>query len=123
MDNEKVTIQVEDLRRAFSVLLDTIVANFGSTVTLCERTFEADHYWDLELGAAFRLVDHPELHIVAGQTSDDVEEVRDVVEREGGEVFLWHDLDHLAGVLRRIAFLDVPVQGNPRSVRQEHRQE
>ena len=110
MDSESVTIRVEDLRRAFSVLVDAIAANFGSTVTLCGADFYADHYWDLELEAAFRLVDDPGRHIGAGQTSDDVEEVRGVVEREGGEVFLWHDLGHFAAVLRRIAFLDTPEQ-------------
>ena len=87
MDSESVTIRVEDLRRAFSVLVDAIAANFGSTVTLCGADFYADHYWDLELEAAFGLVDDPGLHIGAGQASDDVDEVRDVVEREGGEVF------------------------------------
>ena len=110
MDSENVTIRVEDLRGAFSVLVDAIAGNFGPTVTLCEKDFYADHYWNLELEAAFHLVDDPGLHINAGQTSDDVEEVRHILEREGGEVFLWHDLGHFSAVLRRIAFLDTPDQ-------------
>lgn len=110
MESESVTIPVEDLRRAFSLLVEAISAKFGSTVTLCGADFYADHYWNLELDAAFRLVDEPGLHIDAGQTSDDVQEVRGVIEREGAEVVLWHDLGHFSAILRRISFLDTPDQ-------------
>jgi hypothetical protein len=34
--------------------------------------------------------------------------VRSLLAREDGEVFLWHDLDHFIGLLRAIAFLDLP---------------
>jgi hypothetical protein len=40
--------------------------------------------------------------------SDDVETVRELLVRERGEIFLWHDLEHLVGILQRIAALARP---------------
>jgi hypothetical protein len=46
--------------------------------------------------------------INAGQLSDDVASVREFVGRTDRETFLWHDLQHVAGVLLRLASLDLP---------------
>ncbi len=81
----------------------------GPEVVLGDGSFVGDHYWELTLEASFGLVDHPELHVVAGQTTHDVDELRRVIDSE--DVVLWHDIEHITGVLRRIASLDLPKTG------------
>lgn len=34
--------------------------------------------------------------------------VRELLTRNDGEVFLWHDLEHVIGILQRIASLTLP---------------
>lgn len=103
-----IQVSVDVLRRACTVLLDEVELRFGPDVALCGVAFDEDHYLTLTLAAAFELADRPELHVIAGQTSDDVDEVRALLDRPDGEVVLWHDLGHLAGVRLRIAYLDEP---------------
>lgn len=87
--------------------MDAVESRFGSEVYLSEH--RVDLYWNVDLRAAFGMVDHPEQHIDCGQSSDDVREIADLLGREGQEpLSLWHDLDHLAGVLRMLAYLDLP---------------
>jgi hypothetical protein len=47
------------------------------------------------------------MHVVAGQLSDDVESIQELLDPQR-EIFLWHDLAHICGVLRRIAVMDEP---------------
>jgi hypothetical protein len=108
MEGDAVQIRVDELRSACSLLLDEVESRFGSDVVLCSARFSDDHYWSLDIRAAFGLVEHPEFHVQAGQTSDDAKEVQDLLERAEGEVFLWHDLEHLAAVLLRLASRDTP---------------
>jgi hypothetical protein len=82
MEGDPVRIGVDTLRRACSVLLDEVERRFGSNVVLCSADFHDDHYLSLGVDAAFGLVDHPELHIQAGQTTDDAKEVQDLLERD-----------------------------------------
>lgn len=63
---------------------------------------DADHYWCIDSADAFDLSTEP--NVVAGHLEDDAEEIRDLLGRS--EVFLWHDLDHLIGLLSRLAALD-----------------
>lgn len=108
MEHADVSIRVDELRGACTLLLDEVERRFGPEVILCSTRFDDDHYWSLAIRTAFGLVDHPELHLRAGQTSDDAKEVQDLLKRDAGEVFLWHDLDHLAAVLLRLASIDEP---------------
>jgi hypothetical protein len=99
----KTTSQIDlaDLREAVSRLLDAAETRFGPTPDLA-----ADHYWVLELSEMFSLDRQPSAN--AGQLSDDVESIREFLSRPEGETFLWHDLQHVAGVLLRLASLDLP---------------
>lgn len=74
-----------------------------------------DHYWLLELGCAFS----EDLHqpgvfrddLGVGQVSDDIASVGKVVrELHDPEVSAipWHDLEHAVGLLRALAWLDLP---------------
>lgn len=108
--NRQTLVRIEDIRQVCVVLLDELANRYGSEIVLSGASFEEDHYWDLRLDAAFQLVDQPSLYIVAGQTSDDVAELRKVLDghSSSAEIVLGHDLGHLAAVLRRIASLDNP---------------
>jgi hypothetical protein len=43
-----------------------------------------------------------------GQLSDDVETIGDILSRDDGEVILWHDLEHVIGILQRLSNLYMP---------------
>jgi hypothetical protein len=104
-----VRIDIAELRLACNKVLDVVAERLGPEVVLGDGSFVGDHYWELTLEASFGLVDHPELHVVAGQTTDDVDELRRIIDSE--DVVLWHDIAHITGVLRRIASLDLRETG------------
>jgi hypothetical protein len=94
-------ITFAELRMAVARLLDAAERRFGPSLQL-----DADHYWSIYPSDAFDLGSDPP--ILAGQLSDDVASVREVLHRHDtseDEMLLWHDLDHLTGILQRIANL------------------
>jgi hypothetical protein len=108
---EVLDVNVTDLRRAVGRLLDEVEQRHGPTVAL-----GADHYWMLSDEAAFALRAEPTAEgILAGQLSDDVDAVRELVDRSHDEVAVWHDLRHVIGVLSRIAAQDRPAAHKCRS--------
>ncbi|MEU9136266.1 hypothetical protein AB0D33_09910 [Streptomyces sp. NPDC048404] len=106
MTQSEHVLRLADLRRACSVLLDEAERRFGDEVDLSESP--VDHYWSLDLAAAFDMSETP-AQLGCGQVRDDVAEIAALVRRASEDVIaLWHDLDHLAGVLRLLAHLDLP---------------
>jgi hypothetical protein len=99
--DDGTSVALADLRDGLSRLLAAAEEQLGSVIDL-----GADHYCAIDSRAAYDLSREPELE--AGQLSDDVESLRDLLGRDGGEVFLGHDLEHVAAILSRIAALDVP---------------
>jgi hypothetical protein len=99
--DDATTVALADLRDGLSRLLAAAEDQLGSFVDL-----DADHYWAIDSRAAYDLSQEPELE--AGQLSDDVESLRELLGRDEGEVFLGHDLEHVAGILSRIAALALP---------------
>ncbi|MFE1286836.1 hypothetical protein [Streptomyces sp. NPDC058751] len=107
MTQSEHVLRMADLRRACSVLLDETERRFGDEVDLSE--LPVDYYWSLDLAAAFDMSQTPTAQLDCGQVSDDVAEIAALVRRAPEDVIaLWHDLDHLAGVLRLLAHLDLP---------------
>lgn len=91
-----------DLRAAITKLLDAAERRYGPDLHLAE-----DLYWNVPLGAATSVDVMPELDL--GSVVDDVESVREFLTGPDDQVLsLWHESDHLAGVLRSIARLDLP---------------
>nr|WP_308313106.1 hypothetical protein [Streptomyces sp. ISL-1] len=106
MQSEHV-LRMADLRRACSVLLDEAERRFGDQVDLTE--VPVDLYWNVDLAAAFDMSKVPAAQLDCGQVSDDVAEIVALVRRSPENVTaLWHELDHLAGVMRLLAHLDLP---------------
>ncbi|MGC4846168.1 hypothetical protein ACLQ3F_02960 [Micromonospora sp. DT15] len=99
-------LRAQDLRRVCGVLLDMVEERFGAEIDL--SGVGVDLYWNVDLETAFELRDVPESGINVGQCSDDVAELHALLRRPADAVpVLWHDLQHLAGVLRLLAYLDL----------------
>jgi hypothetical protein len=96
-------IDVEQLRAALDLVLSHVERQTGSSVELT-----ADYYWQVAPSAAYDPNVTPTRDaLTLGQLQDDVQAVRDLLDR-GDDVVVWHDLQHLAGVLQRIATQDLP---------------
>jgi hypothetical protein len=98
----EVSIDVAEVRLALAGILDAVEARYGSTLDLA-----ADYYWTVDLQRSFDPYAEPGASLTAGQLTDDVEEIRDML-GEARDPVIWHDLSHVVGVLRRIAALDLP---------------
>lgn len=101
MNAQTVMVSVADLRAAVGLLLDAVEQRFGS-----EFDLEADYYWDLNSDALWRQEPPTDDDVWCSQLSDDVESVRYMLAHDVDEVVIWHDLAHLVGPLRRLAWLD-----------------
>lgn len=95
-------LDAQHLRLACSRLLDEVEARYGGQI----ESPNLSEYWQVNLGDAYALVSSPSVE--AGDFGDDLTELSNVPERPDSEIVLWHDLDHLAGVPRGIAFMDLP---------------
>ncbi|MFC3505329.1 hypothetical protein ACFOOK_30810 [Micromonospora krabiensis] len=101
-------LRVEDLRRVCGMLLDAVEERFGAEIDL--SGVGVDHYWNVDLRSAFEMAEDPAVGIDVGQSSDDVAELHALLRRPADDVpVVWHDLQHLAGVLRLLAYLDLPA--------------
>ena len=108
-----LTIDVPNLRRVVNAVLDQVESVHGSRIDA-----DRDHYWFLQLRAVFS-EDLPEPgaepdDLGVGQISDDVETVNELaLEIEQGDPVLtpWHDLEHAVGLLRALAWKDLPARG------------
>lgn len=93
-------ISIADLRSAITRLLDATEARFGPN--LC---FLDDFYWNVPHDAATMLDRDPTCDL--GSLADDASSIREYVASDPEEdTVIWHEAEHLVGVLRAIARLD-----------------
>jgi hypothetical protein len=80
-----------------------VQAEHGDLVPL-----SADHYWVLDAQATYDVLTTPSPgDFTIGQLSDDVATLDEILEQD--EVLsAWHDLQHLVGLLHRLATQDLP---------------
>jgi hypothetical protein len=97
-------IAMSDLRAAIGRVLDAVEQKYGEAIDL-----DADHYWSLSPAESFDLTRDP--GIEAGQISDDVETVQQILS-PSRDVIIWHDLEHLGGILSRLSALDSPLDAH-----------
>ena len=96
------TVRIVDLRAGLSAILDEVEGRFGEQVDL-----GADYYWTLRPAVAVDMNSDPRPDV--GQLSDDIASLRELLQRRAnGELFIWHDLAHVIGILKGIAALDTP---------------
>lgn len=101
-------LRVQDLRQVCEMLLTAVERRFGAAIDL--SGLGVDHYWNVDVRSAFELADDSAAAIDVGQSSDNVAELHALLRRPADDVpVLWHDLQHLAGVLRLLAYLDLPA--------------
>ena len=93
-------IRLDDLRRACSDILDAAEERFGPEIAIAEP-----YYWTVDLRSAYQLVENAAEALEVGSLGDDAEEVSPA---DRDELLLWHRGDHLAGLIRYVAFLDLP---------------
>jgi hypothetical protein len=98
-----LVLHLDDLRRACNRLIDAAESQLGSDVAL-----DADTYWNVDLRSALELTEIPAEAIDAGSLVDDLGELSALLARPGDELVLWHDLGHVCGLLRYLAFRDLP---------------
>ncbi|MDQ7993091.1 MAG: hypothetical protein AAGC63_16785 [Propionicimonas sp.] len=92
---------VAELRAATTRLLDAMEVRFGPELRLQE-----DLYWNVPVGEATQIEAEP--HPDLGSVVDDVDSVRDFLAQEDSDyVSIWHEADHIAGLFRSIARLDL----------------
>lgn len=97
----QLPVRFDELAAALDVLLAAARAKWGDEVIVRD-----DCYWHLQADQSFEVMKDPSFDM--GSLADDVEEVRGLLTREGGEVFLWHDLGHLVGILNALVAMDLP---------------
>lgn len=94
-------LTVDQLRAAIGRLLDAVEARFGPDLHLKD-----DHYWNAPLREAADLSREPKLDM--GSVVDDAASVREFIKASENDcISIWHEADHIAGVLRSIARLDL----------------
>lgn len=99
-------VSIEHLRQVWVLLIGEVQRKFGSEIDLDRIPTALGDYWDLDLTEAFTCAPSPSLEM--STVTDDLDETEELLTRDPGEVFLWHDLNHFAGILRLLAFLDLP---------------
>jgi hypothetical protein len=82
-------------------------AKFGGEVDFDALPVPVDEYWTVDVRSAYTMADNPARE-VATVTDDFGSLVEFLGRSEEEDVYLWHDLDHFCGLLRLLAFLDLP---------------
>jgi hypothetical protein len=96
-------LATSDLERVMALLLAAVREKHGDQIDL-----DGGLYWRLPLDGPDRMPDEPGEPVV-GDLVDDVQEALSLLDGDR-VVFLWHDLDHMAQLIRRISTLDLPGQ-------------
>ncbi|MGY1668596.1 hypothetical protein [Geodermatophilus sp. SYSU D00696] len=91
------------LRQALDHVLAALQAEQGESIPL-----SADYYWVLSPRAMYDVYETPTADdFTMGQLSDDIATLDEIL-RPDEPASAWHDLQHLVGILRRLATQDLP---------------
>ena len=100
---DPLSVPMDKLRQALDRVLTEVERERGDLVPL-----SADHYWILDARATYEVGRTPkERDLMIGQLSDDIATLDEIL-RPDEVVSVWHDLQHLIGILHRIATDDLP---------------
>jgi hypothetical protein len=99
-------VRLDELTQVFARLVAQTTKQFGAEIDLGAAGVNG-YYRTVDLRSAYSMSESPVTPDV-GDVTEDVNEVRDLLARDDGEVYLWHDIDHFVGVLRALAFLNLP---------------
>ncbi|MCW2743847.1 MAG: hypothetical protein JWM48_397 [Mycobacterium sp.] len=100
---DPLSVPMDKLRLALDRVLTAVQAEQGDSISL-----SADHYWALNPRATYEVYETPkEPDFTIGQLSDDIATLDEIL-RPDQIVSTWHDLQHLVGILQRLAAQDLP---------------
>ncbi|WP_199485302.1 hypothetical protein [Actinomadura craniellae] len=106
MERTRARLTIGELRQACNILLTEAERLYGADFDLADA--EYDYYWNLQLDAIFDLTEKDQdSRIDCGQISDDAAEIAALLRRDD-LIALWHDLEHAVGLLRLLAYMDLP---------------
>ena len=95
---------MDKLRQALDRVLMAVQAEQGDVIPL-----SADYYWALDAQATYDVYKTPsERDFTMGQLSDDVATLEEMLQRDDPLISVWHDLQHLVGILHRLATQNLP---------------
>lgn len=98
---ETPDLTVAELRTAIGRLLDAVEDQLGPALSFAE-----DYYWNVPGRTACVLDTAPAL--VMGSLHDDTKSVREFLSTDLDDpTVVWHESEHVAGILRAIARLDL----------------
>lgn len=100
--SDQLRVATSDLRAVVDRLLAELERRHGGDIDL-----GADFYWNLDLSNSYDFTT-VEREVDVGSLADDVESLMATAELPDGEpMSLRHDLEHLVGLLRRVAYLEL----------------
>jgi hypothetical protein len=88
------TFVIDDLRQAINRILDETAASLGDRVEL-----DGGLYWQVPAEQLHNM-DPDSVALTAGDLDDDIQTMREYLGRSGPAPALWHELNHLIGILR-----------------------
>jgi hypothetical protein len=95
---------LSDLRLACERLLKEAEVAFGPEIDLDSERVPCDFYWSFDARTAYTMAKDPQHEV--GSVVDDFDSLVEFLGRPDEETHLWHDLDHVCGLLRMLGFLD-----------------
>jgi hypothetical protein len=100
---DPLSVPVDKLRRALDHVLAALQAEQGDRIPL-----SADYYWVLTPQATYDVHQTPSPDdFTMGQLSDDISTLDEMLRTDEPNA-AWHDLQHLVGILHRLATQDLP---------------
>jgi hypothetical protein len=96
---------LSDLRLACERLLTQAEVVLGPEIDLDSEHVPCDFYWSYDARTAYTMAENPQHEV--GSVVDDFDSLVEFLGRPEEETIVWHDLDHLCGLLRMIVFLDM----------------
>jgi hypothetical protein len=100
--NPPATIAIDDLRRAINRALDDTAAVLGDEVEL-----DGGLYWQVP-AHQLHAMDPDTVTLTAGDLDDDVQTMREYLGSGGPTPAVWHELNHLIGILRTLEAMTLP---------------
>jgi hypothetical protein len=106
--SDRLRVAPRDLRAVVDRLLAALERRHGENIDL-----GADFYWHLDLSNSYDFTT-VERDVDVGSLADDLKSLIAIAERPDGEpMSLPHELEHLIGILRRIAYLELEASSHP----------